>query len=117
MRQKSLCYFAAAGMFAATGLGMYFILELEVIPTLVLAINTPAFILFGYDKGAARSGSTRVPEASILMLAVLGGSFGILAAMLLFRHKTRDRTFLPGFILIVVVQLFLLKFLMPTFWQ
>lgn len=52
-----------------------------------------AFVLFGWDKGLARRHRRRIPEASLLGCAILGGSAGALAGMLLFHHKTRKPAF------------------------
>lgn len=52
-----------------------------------------AFLLFGWDKALARHRRRRIPEASLLGCALLGGSAGALAGMLLFHHKTRKPVF------------------------
>lgn len=46
------------------------------------------FLLFGYDKFAARRSGWRVPEFQLVLLAALGGWVGGWLAMLVFRHKT-----------------------------
>jgi len=57
-----------------------------------LAVNAGVFCLYGYDKHAARTGSWRIPESTLLGCAALG-PFGAFFAMLLFRHKTRKPKF------------------------
>ena len=52
------------------------------------AVNLLAFILYGIDKFKAKKGAWRIPEASLLLVAFLGGSLGALLGMELFRHKT-----------------------------
>lgn len=52
-----------------------------------------AFALFGLDKAKARRGGRRVPEATLLCAALLGGGIGAFAGMRLFRHKTRKPPF------------------------
>ena len=94
-----------------SGLGAFALLRLNTLSALLLALNVSAFLLFGWDKRAARSNTLRVPESVILTLALLGGSPAILLGMLLLRHKTRDRTFLPKFTLIAGLQIAILYWL------
>ncbi len=58
---------------------------------LVLSILT--FLLFGYDKNAARTHQWRIPEKVLLGLSILGGAVGGLLGMQVFRHKTRKNYF------------------------
>ena len=51
------------------------------------------WIAYGLDKGRAKSGKWRIPERTLLLLALIGGSLGALAGMILFRHKTRKPKF------------------------
>ena len=50
-------------------------------------------LLFGWDKGMARLGRRRIPEASLLFACLAGGAAGGLAGMYLFRHKIRKPKF------------------------
>ena len=50
-------------------------------------------LLFGWDKGMAKLGRRRVPEASLLFACLAGGAAGGLAGMYLFRHKIRKPKF------------------------
>ena len=75
-------------------------------------INIVLFVLMGRDKSAARRGTRRTPETTLLALAVLGGSLGGLLGMLLFRHKTRKPAFRIGLPLILIVQLLLAGWLL-----
>ena len=56
-------------------------------------INFITWIAYGLDKGRAKSGKWRIPERTLLLLALLGGSLGALAGMIMFRHKTRKPKF------------------------
>lgn len=47
------------------------------------------FIVYGIDKWKARRRAYRISERTLLCLSVFGGCIGGLAAMLVFRHKTR----------------------------
>lgn len=58
--------------------------------TIYLAcVNVGAVGLFGWDKLQAVLGGWRVSERDLCLSAVAGGWGGGLAAMRLFRHKTR----------------------------
>ena len=69
------------------------------------AVNVLDLILMGADKAKARSGARRIPEATLLLVAILGGSVGGILGMLLFRHKTRHAAFALGLPLILLAQL------------
>ncbi len=56
-------------------------------------INLVAFVLYGIDKLKAKRKSWRIPESRLIAAAVLGGSLGALAGMLVFRHKTLHAKF------------------------
>ena len=56
-------------------------------------INFFTWVCYGLDKGRAKSGKRRIRERTLLLLALAGGSLGALAAMLMFRHKTRKPKF------------------------
>ena len=59
------------------------------------------------DKRKARRGAWRIPEATLIGTAALGGSIGVLAGMYLVRHKTRHLKFTLGVPFILIVQLVL----------
>lgn len=42
----------------------------------LLAINAVVFIMYGIDKYKAKKAKWRISEATLLLLAVLGGSIG-----------------------------------------
>lgn len=70
------------------------------------AVNLLAFILYGIDKFKAKKGAWRIPEASLLLVAFLGGSLGALLGMELFRHKTKHAKFkvlVPLFLILHIV--------------
>ena len=77
----------------------------------LVLVNAAALALMLTDKKKARRGAWRIPEATLLGIAVLGGSIGAIAGMYLFRHKTRHMKFSLGLPLILAVQIvFLLCF-------
>ena len=70
-----------------------------------MIINIVAFILMGIDKKKARTGAWRIPEKTLFLSAILGGSIGSICGMQLFRHKTKHKSFVIGMPAILVVQL------------
>uniref|UniRef100_UPI0040285E86 DUF1294 domain-containing protein n=1 Tax=Candidatus Limisoma sp. TaxID=3076476 RepID=UPI0040285E86 len=68
-------------------------------------VNAVAFIVYGIDKYRARNGKWRIPEATLLMLAVVGGSVGAWLGMKVWHHKTRHRKFRYGVPAILLLQI------------
>ena len=62
----------------------------------IIAINVITFIVYGIDKLKAKKGWWRIPEATLLLLAAIGGSIGAWCGMMLFRHKTKHWKFKLG---------------------
>ena len=77
----------------------------------LLTINLLAFAAVAADKRRAQKGRWRIPEATLLLLAALGGSPAFLLAMYLFHHKTRKAKFFIGVPLLLLLQLLLLLWL------
>ena len=68
-------------------------------------INLLALVLCGIDKWKARRDRWRIPEKTLFLSAILGGSIGLLVGMHLFRHKTKHKSFTIGVPLIFILQL------------
>ncbi|MCC3376886.1 DUF1294 domain-containing protein [Cohnella sp. REN36] len=62
----------------------------------LVAINVIAFFMMGYDKTQAMHRERRVPEKRLFAVAAIGGAFGMLMGMRVFRHKTKHRSFTAG---------------------
>ncbi|MDO4510189.1 MAG: DUF1294 domain-containing protein [Bacteroidales bacterium] len=77
----------------------------------LLGINALAFIAFGIDKLKAKRARWRIPEATLLTLAALGGSIGAWAGMKLWHHKTLHKKFKYGVPLLLALQVALLAYL------
>jgi len=58
-----------------------------------IVINLLTFLLYGLDKYKAIRQEWRIPERALLLMAFVGGAFGALSAMRIFRHKTRKGRF------------------------
>lgn len=71
----------------------------------LLIINALGFALMLIDKRKARKNKWRIPEATLMTVAALGGSVGSLLGMYLVRHKTKHPKFTVGIPLILVLQI------------
>lgn len=71
----------------------------------LVAMNIVAFIMYGIDKYKAKQGEWRIPESTLLLLALLGGSIGALVGMKVWHHKTKHKKFYIGVPAIIVLQL------------
>ena len=69
------------------------------------AVNVIAFVVYGADKRRAKKDKRRVPEKTLFLLAIIGGSAGAFAGMRIFRHKTRHWYFVWGIPAILAVQI------------
>ena len=56
-------------------------------------INLIAFIVFFIDKRKSIKNKWRIRENTLHLLSFAGGIYGSIAAMLLFRHKTKKLKF------------------------
>ncbi len=92
----------------ALGAGLLLLIPATPLQAWLVGANLAALLAYGYDKAVAGRGRTRVPEAVLLGLALIGGSPGAFVGMLFFRHKTSKPAFLIPFALIVLLQLGLL---------
>ena len=73
----------------------------------LIIINIIAFYLYGVDKRKARKGKWRIPENTLLGVALIGGSLGALLGMYLFHHKTSKPQFAIGFPIILAIHILL----------
>ena len=73
----------------------------------LLIINAVGFGVMLYDKYLAKNNLWRIPETTLMGIAIIGGSIGSLAGMYTVRHKTRHLKFTIGIPLILAVQVLL----------
>lgn len=59
----------------------------------LIIINVIALIAYGIDKYKAKHNRWRIPEATLILMAFLGGALGAFLGMYLFRHKTQHWKF------------------------
>jgi uncharacterized membrane protein YsdA (DUF1294 family) len=78
----------------------------------LLLINLATFLVYGADKRRARKGAWRIPERTLFLLPLLGGSAGALLGMYIFHHKTKHWYFKFGIPLILLLQIALF-----VWWQ
>lgn len=89
-----------------TGLIKY-LTPLNVIIYLVV-INLIGLLIMYVDKRKAKYGKWRIPERTLLLVALLGGSIGTIAGMYLFRHKTQKLKFVLGFPTILISEIIII---------
>ena len=77
----------------------------------LLAINAVAFIMYGIDKYKAKKAKWRISEATLLLLAVLGGSIGAWMGMKVWHHKTMHKKFKYAIPAILLIQIALMAYL------
>ena len=77
----------------------------------LLSVNLITFLVYGLDKWKAKRDKWRVPEKTLILLAVIGGTIGALLGMQVLRHKTKHIKFTVGIPVILVAQLVLVWFL------
>uniref|UniRef100_UPI0040569712 DUF1294 domain-containing protein n=1 Tax=Agathobacter sp. TaxID=2021311 RepID=UPI0040569712 len=76
----------------------------KIVIVYVILINLAGFLTMSLDKERAKRKAWRIPEKTLFMIALLGGSIGAWAGMYAFRHKTRHWYFKFGMPMILLVQ-------------
>lgn len=80
---------------------------IQVILYYLIIMNVLGFLFMGLDKWKAKKRAWRIPEATLLLIAALGGAAGSMAGMHLFHHKTRHWYFLYGIPAMLVIHILL----------
>lgn len=78
----------------------------------LLIVNAAGFVLMLADKHKAKKNKWRVRESTLLGVAIIGGSIGVLAGMYTVRHKTRHKKFSIGVPVIIILQCLLAIYLL-----
>ena len=89
----------------ASGGGKIKMNSILLIASYIAAVNLVGFAAMGIDKHKAKTGSYRIPEATLFILALIGGSIGSVVGMFFFRHKTRHWYFLVFMPAILILQI------------
>ena len=71
-------------------------------------LNIGSFIYFGLDKRKAQKNQNRIPEKSLLIMTLFGGTIGSILGMLLFNHKIAKKSFVIKILLIIIIQILIL---------
>jgi uncharacterized membrane protein YsdA (DUF1294 family) len=98
--------YTVVGLMLAGGLAGWITtgFDQSVLLSWLLAVNLVAVVFYGWDKLAAKMAVTRVPERSLQLLAVAGGTVGAFVAQRVFHHKTSKTGFQFWFWIIVALQ-------------
>lgn len=70
----------------------------------LIMMNLMGFALMGIDKSKAKKHAWRIPEKTLFLASLLGGSIGTWAGMYVFRHKTKHWYFVVGMPSILIAQ-------------
>ena len=76
----------------------------------LFVINIIGFFAMLIDKQKAKRGAWRIPEKTLFIITLLGGGFGTIAGMYLFRHKTKKIYFTIGFPVILITEISLIVY-------
>lgn len=68
-------------------------------------MNILGLTVMGADKSKAKRGAWRIPEKTLFLISLIGGSIGTWAGMYLFRHKTKHWYFVIGMPVILILQI------------
>lgn len=80
----------------------------------LLVTNVITFLIFGFDKFKATIHQWRISERTLLLFSLISGCLGTWLAMFLFRHKLKDRSFLPYIILITIIWIVVIVVILPN---
>lgn len=75
----------------------------------LIVINAIGCLIMLVDKRKAIKKAWRIPEATLMGIAAIGGSLGCLIGMYTFRHKTKHLKFTLGVPLLLILQILLLQ--------
>lgn len=81
---------------------------LDLIITYLIFISVFAVIVTVYDKILAITNKRRIPERTLMIVSVLGGSLAMYLTMQLIRHKTRKTKFMVGLPIVILLQVALI---------
>lgn len=76
----------------------------------LILINGWSFMIMGVDKRRAKKREQRIPEKTLWLFTVIGGSLGSYFGMKHFRHKTKHAQFVYGIPAILVLHIVLIGY-------
>jgi uncharacterized membrane protein YsdA (DUF1294 family) len=71
----------------------------------LVIMNAVGFFSMGQDKRRAVAHGRRTPEKTLILIALLGGSFGSILGMKVYHHKTKHMKFTLGIPAILFLQI------------
>ena len=77
----------------------------------IIAVNLVTFVTYGIDKYKSIKRKWRISQATLLTMAVIGGSIGAWTGMKVWRHKTMHKKFTIGIPIVFVIHLFIVIYL------
>ena len=86
-------------------INMISILELLI---LIMVLQIVPFLIYGIDKLFAKLNFFRIPEKALLATTFVFGIIGSIAAMMIFKHKTRKNSFRHNFTVIALLRIIVL---------
>lgn len=87
-------------------------MKYKIIIIYLITINIIGIVVNIADKQKAKHGKWRIPEATLWTIALLGGSLGSYITMKTIRHKTKHKSFMIGFPVIIIFQSAIITFLL-----
>lgn len=87
----------------------------KIILIYLAAVNLVTFVMYGIDKYKAKKAKWRIPEATLLLMAAIGGSIGAWTGMQVWHHKTLHKKFKYGVPVIFLLQIALTFYLYNNF--
>ena len=78
---------------------------LKIILIYIAAISLISIITTVWDKHCAKRDMWRVPEKTLIIMSILGGSVAMYATMKMIRHKTKHPKFMVGIPVIIILQI------------
>ncbi len=88
-----------------------------IIITYLLIMNLSGLLSMYIDKRKAIKNKWRIPEKTLFLIAIMGGSIGSISGMHLFRHKTKHWYFKYGMPVILIIQVIIAILLSGRFFQ
>jgi uncharacterized membrane protein YsdA (DUF1294 family) len=88
----------------------------KIIIIYAVIINIIGFFSMLIDKRRAIKNKWRIPEKTLFLIAIIGGSVGSIAGMRLFRHKTKHWYFAYGMPAILLIQIVIISLLLGKYY-
>ena len=89
---------------------------IKIIIIYTIIINIIGFFSMLIDKRRAIKNKRRIPEKTLFLIAIIGGSVGSIAGMRLFRHKTKHWYFAYGMPAILLIQIVIISLLLGKYY-